>query len=445
MRAAAAAVAIAHQALAAQRQAGAVEAFGAGRAAGRDAAAIIVADLTRRAQRHALAAHLFLALVAAIVRRRQAIARLRVAVIALRAGRHALSAERVVTLRAAVIGRHASAILVARQALCAGRNTLSLNIVIALRAGWRCALAAQVRIAAIRATRRRAVAIGIALGSLVAHRQAAAIPRLEALRALRRRWHAARRVINVALCSGRAGGQADPLISGLPCAGWHALPGLRVAPIAGGAGVLVVAAAQAPAIPVGAVRTVGHALQRIGRQHHAGRAVILRRREVRRTLIHVLQVAVIAIGAGWQWHLLITFRAAVLAGRRAQAGIARVAQPAIRAGGQAVIVVRRLAFGAARCDRRGAAATTGASTGIRRHGALSVGQGPRRSGRECQRQPQRKCKEENVEVTRSGTFTHNRHGSSPRCRFRSLLERYQNGGGGQRIDRAVHHPVHFGD
>ena len=399
-RAAAAAIGPAHQVLAAQRQAGAVEALGALRAAGRHAAAVLVTQLAGAAQRHALSLVLLLALAAAVVGRRQAIARLRVARVALLAGRHALAAEGFASRRAAVVRRHAAAVVIARVALVAGRHALAAQIVIARRAFRRRALAAQVGVGARRALRRHAIAIGVALGSLFAGRHAAAMPVVEAIRALRRRRYAARRVIEVAQGSRRAAGQADPLIAGRPVAGWQALPGLGIAPISGGAGILVVAAAQTLAVAVGAVRTIGHALQRVGREHHAGRAVVLRPVIVRHAVVGALQVAVIAIRALRQRHLLISVRAAVFAGRRAEAGVARVTQPSIRAGRQAEIIIGLLAFRAARRGWCRTAAACGATAKVCWRRADVVGKGARRAWNQRHRQPQQGGEQEAVQRRR---------------------------------------------
>jgi hypothetical protein len=52
---------------------------------------------------------------------------------------------------------------------------------------------------------------------------------------------------------------------------------------------------------------------------------------------------VIALGARRQRHLVIALRATMMAGWQAEARIAGITLPAIRAGGQAVIVIKLLA------------------------------------------------------------------------------------------------------
>ncbi len=85
---------------------------------------------------------------------------------------------------------------------------------------------------------------------------------------------------------------------------------------------------------------------------------------VRQAFVRIAQVAVIALRATRQRHLFIAFRAAMIAGRQAQARIAGIAQIARGTFGQAVIIIDRVARRAARPR---IATAAGVAAGFRLH------------------------------------------------------------------------------
>lgn len=180
-----------------------------------------------------------------------------------------------------------------------------------------------------------AIPIGIPPSTFRANRLATVTSgALVAFHAGGRRREAACRVCYIADIALRALRQADPFIASRPVTRWHAAPGLWVMAKALGTLRLVVALAETDRINVAALRAIGHAclpLKGVDHSRHAGTIaawLIL----IRRTVISIVEITMIALGAVGQWNLVVAHRAAMITRGQAHAGVARVSREVAGAG-----------------------------------------------------------------------------------------------------------------
>lgn len=146
-------------------------------------------------------------------------------------------------------------------ALGAWGITLSADIVIALRAFLFVAIATEIRIAAVFAAWRHAIAIGVACRALIADGNTLPVEILKPLRAvLGWWWQAARGVVDVTGKALRANRHANPAVIIRPIAARRTGTSAWIAVISCRAVLLIIAVAQAVLGKVGAIGTIRRAL-----------------------------------------------------------------------------------------------------------------------------------------------------------------------------------------